>query len=79
MPGLCHFLDFGDVLYTCFMSAPIMATKLYIPLPLPGIVPRRRLIERMNAGVGDGLQIDTHLRFGRLWQDHTGQRMDCGL
>jgi hypothetical protein len=26
-------LNFGDVLYTLFMSAPILATKLYIPRP----------------------------------------------
>ena len=30
------------------MSAPILATKLYIPPPRPGIVPRPCLIERMN-------------------------------
>jgi LuxR family maltose regulon positive regulatory protein len=33
------------------MSVPILATKLYIPPPRPGIVPRPRLIERLNAGV----------------------------
>ena len=33
------------------MSAPILATKLYIPPPRTGVVPRPRLIERMNEGL----------------------------
>ncbi len=33
------------------MSAPILATKLYIPSPRPKIVPRPRLIEQLNAGL----------------------------
>ena len=33
------------------MSAPILATKLYIPQPRPGIVRRPRLIERLNDGL----------------------------
>lgn len=33
------------------MSAPILATKLYIPPPHPKIVRRPRLIERMNEGM----------------------------
>ncbi len=44
-------LNFGDVLYTLFMSSPILATKLYIPPPRPKIVPRPRLIERLNEGL----------------------------
>ncbi|RPJ37129.1 MAG: helix-turn-helix transcriptional regulator, partial [Chloroflexi bacterium] len=32
------------------MPAPILATKLYIPPPRPGIVPRPRLVERLNEG-----------------------------
>jgi LuxR family maltose regulon positive regulatory protein len=32
------------------MPAPILATKLYIPPLRPGVVPRPRLIERLNAG-----------------------------
>ena len=32
------------------MSAPILATKLYIPPPRPKIVLRPRLIERLNEG-----------------------------
>jgi LuxR family maltose regulon positive regulatory protein len=33
------------------MSAPILATKLYIPPPRPKIVLRPRLIERLNEGI----------------------------
>jgi LuxR family maltose regulon positive regulatory protein len=33
------------------MSLPILATKLYIPPPRPGLVPRPRLIERLNEGL----------------------------
>ncbi len=32
------------------MPAPILATKLYLPPPRPGIVPRPRLVERLNEG-----------------------------
>jgi LuxR family transcriptional regulator, maltose regulon positive regulatory protein len=33
------------------MSAPILATKLYIPSPRPDIVRRSRLIDRLNLGL----------------------------
>ncbi len=33
------------------MGAPILATKLYVPQPRPGAVPRARLLERLNAGL----------------------------
>src|SRR4051794_685366 len=33
------------------MSIPILATKLYIPLPSPTVVPRPRLLEQLNAGL----------------------------
>ncbi|MBZ0302562.1 MAG: LuxR family transcriptional regulator, partial [Anaerolineae bacterium] len=33
------------------MSTQILATKLYIPVPRPGAVPRARLIERLNTGL----------------------------
>jgi len=36
------------------MPAPILATKLYIPPLRPGIVPRSRLIKRMNDSVAKG-------------------------
>jgi hypothetical protein len=33
------------------MSTPILATKLYVPLPLPNVDLRPRLIERLNEGL----------------------------
>ena len=36
------------------MPAPILATKLYIPLPRPGIVSRPRLVNRLNEGYAKG-------------------------
>ena len=33
------------------MSAPILATKLYVPRPQHGVVLRPRLIERLNEGL----------------------------
>jgi LuxR family maltose regulon positive regulatory protein len=33
------------------MPAPILATKLYIPLPRPKAVSRPRLLERLNEGL----------------------------
>jgi len=48
---ICRYLNFWDMLYTGFMSAPILATKLYIPPPRSKIVPRPRLIERLNEGL----------------------------
>src|SRR4051812_34898636 len=39
------------------MSAPILATKLYLPPPRPGAVPRPRLLARLDAGLGRRLTI----------------------
>src|SRR5262245_65257144 len=39
------------VFYSCPMSPPILATKLYIPSPRPKVVFRPRLIERLNEGL----------------------------
>src|SRR5688572_25284891 len=33
------------------MEIPLLQTKLYIPHPPPGLVPRPRLIERLNEGL----------------------------
>jgi len=33
------------------MAAPPLTTKLYIPPPRPNLVPRPRLIERLNAAL----------------------------
>ena len=39
------------------MPAPILATKLYIPPPRPGLVPRSRLVERLNEGLAKGRKV----------------------
>ena len=39
------------------MSVPILATKLYIPQPRPAIVPRPRLIKRLNDGLAKGSKL----------------------
>ena len=39
------------------MPAPVLATKLYIPPPRPNIVPRPRLIERLNDGLAMGCRL----------------------
>jgi LuxR family maltose regulon positive regulatory protein len=36
------------------MATPILATKLYVPPPRPQLVPRPRLIERLNRGLQAG-------------------------
>ena len=55
----------------------LLQTKLYIPPIRPELVSRPRLLERLNAGLHS--QADPHLRPGRLWQDHAGQRMGSRL
>ena len=50
------------------MPAPILATKLYIPPPRPGIVPRPRLIKRLDGGLAKGSRltlISTSAGFGK--------------
>src|SRR5688572_8955653 len=39
------------------MSAPILATKLYIPPPRPKAVVRTRLIDRLNEGIDHKLTL----------------------
>jgi LuxR family maltose regulon positive regulatory protein len=39
------------------MPAPILATKLYIPPPRPGIVPRLCLVARLNEGLAAGRKL----------------------
>ena len=60
------------------MSAPLLTTKLYIPPVRPELVPRPRLLERLNAGLHRKLalmrSIGLIIRPGRLWQDHTAER-----
>ena len=39
------------------MPAPILATKLYVPPPLPRAVPRSRLIAPLNEGLASGCRL----------------------
>jgi LuxR family transcriptional regulator, maltose regulon positive regulatory protein len=39
------------------MPAPVLATKLYVSPPRPGIVPRLRLVERLNEGLASGCNL----------------------
>ncbi len=39
------------------MSAPFLATKLFIPPPRPKVVPRPRLVERLNEGLAAGCRL----------------------
>ena len=48
------------------MSAPLLQTKLYIPPPRSGRVPRPRLVERLNAGLNRKLTlISARAGFGK--------------
>jgi LuxR family transcriptional regulator, maltose regulon positive regulatory protein len=42
------------VTYNYFMPAPILATKLYLPPPRPGLVSRPHLVARLNEGLAAG-------------------------
>ena len=39
------------------MPAALLFTKLYIPPSRPGIVPRPRLVERLNEGLAAGRKL----------------------
>ena len=39
------------------MTTPLLQTKLYIPPVQPGLVPRSRLIERLNQGIRLGCKL----------------------
>jgi LuxR family maltose regulon positive regulatory protein len=39
------------------MTVPLLATKLYIPPPRPDLVPRPRLVQRLNEGLRLGRQL----------------------
>jgi LuxR family transcriptional regulator, maltose regulon positive regulatory protein len=41
----------GCTFYNCSMSAPILATKLYVPPPSPQVVLRPHLMEWLNTGL----------------------------
>src|SRR3712207_6359840 len=48
--GSVAFRILGHVFYNSFVSAPVLATKLYIPPTRSQLVPRPRLIQRLNEG-----------------------------
>lgn len=43
--------------YNGFMATQFLATKLFIPPQRPGIVPRLRLIKRLNNGLANGSKL----------------------
>ena len=43
--------------YNGRVPSPILTTKLYIPPPRPGIVPRPRLVERLDEGLAPGVTL----------------------
>jgi LuxR family transcriptional regulator, maltose regulon positive regulatory protein len=63
------------------MSTPILTTKLYFPPPRPGVVPRPRLIHRLNTGLAIGSKltlISASAGFGKTtlvgeWLAHCGR------
>ena len=61
------------------MSTPLLRTKLYIPTPRLNLVPRPRLIERLNAGMHRKLapmrSISFIIRPGWVWQDDAAERV----
>ena len=58
------------------MKGSILYTKLHRPPVAPDIVPRDRLLDRLNAGTSPALDID--LGRGRLRQEQLGQFVDGG-
>ena len=45
------------MLYNGFMATAILATKLYIPQPQPGVVTRPRLLDWLNKGLAMGRKL----------------------
>ena len=55
-----HSRSFSYLLPSCYndtMSGDLLQTKLYVPRLRPSLVPRPRLIEKLNAGVGSKLTL----------------------
>ena len=50
-PGGESPCSYGTLMYNEAMPTSLLTTKLYIPPPRPNLVPRPRLIERLNAGL----------------------------
>ena len=55
------------------MSTPLLATKLYPPLPRPNAVFRLRLIERLSAGLNRKLTLISAIAASQVntsgWED----------
>ena len=51
-------------------TVPLLTTKLYIPPPRPNLVPRPRLLERLDQGAAHETAADPCLNSGRIWQDY---------
>ncbi len=50
-------LEISECIINFRMPPPLLLTKLYFPPPRPGIVPRSRLIERLNEGLAAGRKL----------------------
>ncbi len=48
---------FLDITYNYSMPAPILATKLYLPPPRPGLVSRPHLVAHLNEGLASGRKL----------------------
>ncbi|MBN1430342.1 MAG: LuxR family transcriptional regulator, partial [Anaerolineae bacterium] len=48
---------FAEVTYNDLMLTPILATKHHIPAPRPQMVPRLRLVARLNEGLATGRKL----------------------
>lgn len=55
------------------MTAPLLATKLYIPSIRPELVSRPRLVECLNVGLDRKLTLISAP--GRLWQNRAVEQM----
>lgn len=68
----------GGCLYNKFMAVPIVVTKLHVPPPPRAIIPRARLITKLNAGLqGKLVLISAPAGFGKTtliseWTDGCG-------
>jgi len=66
------------------MATPLLSTKLYIPRARPELVPRPRLIERLNAGLHRKLTlVSAPAGFGKTtllseWVAYLRLPIECG-
>src|ERR1041384_1965558 len=61
----------------------LLESKLYVPCPRPGIVPRQRLHDRLNEGMSGRLTlVSAPAGFGKstlltMWRCHTDRKVSC--